>query len=293
MNTATMADIVDAEIHEAPAEKPLAVPQERPAPQTAVSVTTPGDLLRLAVQSGADIGMLERLLDLQQRFEEREAAKAFVADMSAFKREPIEIYKRKGVGYRTKEGDFVGYKHAQLSDVTDAIAPAMARHGLSFGWDVQQSGNLITVTCVVTHRLGHSKSVTMTGAPDTSGKKNAIQQVASTVTYLQRYTLLAVTGMSTKDEDDDGAGGSDGDQQQSGSEQQQGQQQATQRAAGQNEMPLYSDEKFNANKTEWKVIVTTGRKTPETMIAFIEKRGSQLTDAQKKEISSWKKEGAK
>jgi hypothetical protein len=36
--------------------------------------------------------------------------------------------------------------------------------------------------------------------------KNAIQQVASTTTYLQRYTLLAITGMSTKGMDDDGRG---------------------------------------------------------------------------------------
>ncbi|WP_204117322.1 ERF family protein [Paraburkholderia sp. C35] len=283
MTNATMADVIDVESAEAPSAKLPAVQQEQPVAQTAVSVTTPGDLLRLAVQKGADIGMLERLLDLQQRFEEREAAKAFVAAMSAFKREPIEIYKRKGVGYHTKEGDFVGYKHAQLSDVTDAIAPAMARHGLSFGWDVQQQSNQITVHCVVTHQLGHSKTVTMVGAPDTSGKKNAIQQVASTVTYLQRYTLLAVTGMSTKDEDDDGQGSSDADQQQ-GQQQQPAQQT---RAGESNDKPIYSDEKFNANKGDWKIVVTTGRKTPEKMISFIETRGSALTDAQKKEIRSW------
>lgn len=281
--TATMADVIDME---PTTDQPLvAQPSDRAAPQTALSVTTPGDLLRLAVQNGADIGMLERLLDLQQRFEEREAAKAFVASMSAFKREPIEIYKRKGVGYHTKEGDFVGYKHAQLSDVTDAIAPAMARHGLSFGWDVEQQGNQITVHCIVTHERGHSKTVTMVGAPDTSGKKNAIQQVASTVTYLQRYTLLAVTGMSTKDEDDDGAGGADTEQQQRSGQQQTEQQQRA--SAAQADQPTYSEEKFNANKTDWKTIVATGRKTPAKMIAFIESKGAPLTEAQKKEIRSW------
>src|SRR5579863_4106576 len=161
MQTATMADVTDVITSDEQPAKPPAVQQNR-----AIATTTPGDLLKLAVQNGADIGMLERLLDLQQRFEEREASKALVQAMSAFKREPIEIYKRKGVGYQTKEGDFVGYKHAQLSDVTDAIAPAMARHGLSFSWDVHQNGNQITVDCIVTHELGASKKVTMTGSPD-------------------------------------------------------------------------------------------------------------------------------
>src|SRR5207245_959863 len=37
--------------------------------------------------------------------------------------------------------------------------------------------------------------------------KNAVQAVGSTVSYLQRYTLLAGTGMAAADQDDDGRGG--------------------------------------------------------------------------------------
>lgn len=288
MSTQT-ADVVDVDIKEAveaPAQ-PIAV--QAPTP-SAVALTTPGELLRFAMQNGANIEMLERLLDLQQRFEEREAEKAMVQAMSAFKREPIEIYKRKRVGYETNSGDFVGYKHAQLSDVTDAIAPAMARHGLSFGWDVEQSGNQITVHCIVTHERGCSRKVTMVGAPDTSGKKNAIQQVASTVTYLQRYTLLAVTGMSTKDEDDDGAGGADdqlGDTQQREPE--------TNRARTTQQKPaeppaFYDQKKFDLNKDAWREVVKSKRKTPAQMVKFIESKGAVLTEDQKLTIDSWSHE---
>ncbi len=148
---------------------------------------------------------------LQERWEANEARKAFVLAMTEFKAEPLEIFKRKQVGYTTKEGDFVGYKHAELSDVTDVVVPAMARHGLSHRWDVRQDAGRVTVSCTVTHRMGHSESVTMDAAPDDSGKKNKIQQIASAVQYLSRYTILAVTGMSTKSEhDDDGAGTGDG-----------------------------------------------------------------------------------
>lgn len=290
MNTATMADVIDAQGQEMAPAQPLATVQRVP-PQGAMSLTTPGDLLRLAAQNGADIGMLERLLDLQQRFEEREAEKALVKAMSAFKREPIEIYKRKGVGYQTKEGDFVGYKHAQLSDVTDAITPAMARHGLSFSWDVHQNGNQITVECIVTHELGHSKKVTMVGAPDTSGKKNQIQQVASTVTYLQRYTLLAVTGMSTKDEDDDGAGGAD-DQSPGNAQPQRGNDRPAGRAVqgSQSQPEFYDQKKFDANKDAWREMVKSGRKTAAAMIQFIESKGAKLTTDQQNTIDSWSHE---
>lgn len=171
----------------------------------------PPALLAMAVQQGADLDRLERLMALQERWEANEARKAFVIAMTRFKAEPLEIFKRKFVGYDTKDGDQVGYKHATLSDVTDVVVPAMAAHGLSHRWEVQQEGGRVHVTCVVTHERGHAETVRLDGAPDNSGKKNAIQQVASTITYLQRYSLLAIVGLATKDEDNDGAGGADDD----------------------------------------------------------------------------------
>jgi hypothetical protein len=84
------------------------------------------------------------------------------------------------------------------------VGKSLADHGLSHRWETEQKDNLIRVTCILTHALGHSERVVLEARPDDSGKKNAIQQVGSTVTYLQRYTLLAITGMATTDQDDDG-----------------------------------------------------------------------------------------
>lgn len=177
------------------------------AHQPQAVVTTPAQLLEIAVSQGADLDKLERLMALQERWEASEARKEFVLAMASFKQEPLDIFKRKEVGYTTKDGEFVGYKHATLSDVANVVVPAMARHDLSHRWDVKQENGRIVVTCIVTHKRGHSESVTLDGSPDSSGKKNAIQQVASTVTYLQRYTLLLATGLAAQDqEDDDGRG---------------------------------------------------------------------------------------
>ena len=181
------------------------------APQAQAVVTTPAQLLEIAVSQNADLDKLERLMALQERWEANEARKEFVLAMAGFKQEPLEIFKRKEVGYTTKDGEFVGYKHATLSDVANVVVPAMARHDLSHRWDVKQENGRIIVTCVVTHKRGHSETVTLDGSPDSSGKKNAIQQVASTVTYLQRYTLLLATGLAAQDQlDDDGQGAGKG-----------------------------------------------------------------------------------
>lgn len=184
------------------------VPAE-PQPERRIAVqpqgaVTPVDLLRHAIDSGADLDRLERLMNLQQRYEESEARKAYVADMAAFKLNPPEIIKDKSVGYEGKDG-FVGYKHATLGNVTSAIIEGLAQHGFSHRWDTEQNGANVTVTCVLTHRMGHSERTTLSAPKDDSGKKNNIQQMASSITYLQRYTLLAATGLATKDQDDDAA----------------------------------------------------------------------------------------
>jgi hypothetical protein len=194
-------------------ERPIVMLGDEPPSRirSVVTVTTPAELLRLAVEGGADLDRLERLMTLQIQWEDREARKAFTVAMSEFKSEPLTIFKRKQVGYTTKENEFVGYSHAELSDVAEVVSPAMARHGLSYSWAIKQDAARIHVACIVTHRQGHSETVTMDAAPDTSGKKNAIQAIASAVTYMQRYTLLAVTGMSTKGMDDDGEGAGSAD----------------------------------------------------------------------------------
>lgn len=180
------------------------------SPSTAVATTSAGPLAMAmqAMKAGMTVADMRAMLDLQKDWEANEARKAYVAAMAEFKRNPPEIFKRKQVAFTTRDGDTTSYKHATLGDVTTAIINGLAQHGISHRWDTKQEGGKITVTCILTHSLGHSESTSLEGAPDASGKKNGIQQVASTITYLQRYTLLGASGLATKDEehDDDGRG---------------------------------------------------------------------------------------
>ena len=162
----------------------------------------PMDNALQALKSGASIEQLQGLLALQKDWEANEARKAYVAAMAEFKKNPPEIFKRKEVAF----GD-TRYSHATIGDVTSLTVEGLAKNGFSHRWDTKQDAGRIIVSCILTHNMGHSESTVLEASPDSSGKKNAIQQVASTVTYLQRYTLLAACGLATKDmEDDDGAG---------------------------------------------------------------------------------------
>lgn len=170
---------------------------------------TPMHMLHLAVQQGADIEKMKQLMELQERWEANEARKAFVAALSAFKANPPEILKNKHVKIPHKDrGGFTEYDHATLDHVSAEIGKALSVHGLSHRWNVEQlDGGMIRVTCVLTHALGHAERVSMQASADQSGSKNNIQALGSTVTYLQRYTLLAATGTAVKGQDNDGAVG--------------------------------------------------------------------------------------
>ena len=153
------------------------------------------------VGGNMDVGKLKELLDLQERWEANEAKKAFVVAMAAFKENPPEILKDKTVSYGQ-----TSYRHATLYNVTSKINSALSLHGLTASWRTAQDNGSIKVTCKITHVLGHSEETSLSAPPDDSGKKNVIQQMASTVTYLERYTLFALTGLAGKDQDDDGNG---------------------------------------------------------------------------------------
>lgn len=172
---------------------------------------TPAALLAMAVQSGAGLDQLERLMALQERWEANEARKAFNTAFAAFKAEAVQIIK----GTTIKDGPLKGKKHADLCDVVSAVTPKLSEHGLSASWRLtKDEKDWMEVTCTVSHAAGHTESVSMGGAPDTGPGRNAIQARGSVKTYLERYTLTAILGLAARDADDDGAGGNkdtDGD----------------------------------------------------------------------------------
>ena len=176
---------------------------ERDQPTPAVTMN-PQALIQLAVEKGANVDQLERLMALQERWEANEARKAFGAALAAFKAAPPSITKNKHVAFGNTK-----YDHATLDNVADTIGASLTPHGLSHRWEVEQTADRIRVSCVLQHVQGHAERVSMEAPADSSGQKNSIQAIGSTVTYLQRYTLLAATGMAAKGMDDDG-GGSNG-----------------------------------------------------------------------------------
>ncbi len=163
-----------------------------------VVTRSPAQLITAAVQNNADLSKLEKLLELQAKWEAGEAKKAYNKAMAEFKANPPRVVKDKlNTQYKSK--------YTSLSNLANVINPELSKYGLSASWDIEQD-ETIKVVCRVTHVLGHSESVRASAPADESGSKNIIQQIKSTITYLKIVTLESICGLASVDgnADDDG-----------------------------------------------------------------------------------------
>jgi hypothetical protein len=175
---------------------------------------TPMAMISHAVANGASIEAIEKLMALQERIEAGQARKAFDAALSAAKSEIPVILKNRLVDYASTDGKSrTTYRHEDLGEIARTVDPFLAKHGLSYRFQTTSEINQpISVTCIVSHRDGHSETNTLTGPRDDSGKKNSLQQMGSTITYLQRYTLKAALGLAAAADDDGAASGTDSEE---------------------------------------------------------------------------------
>lgn len=168
------------------------VPTEHPA-MPVLNTITPMDMVAQALTSGASIEVLSKLMDLQERWEKTQARKDFDEAIASAKAE-IKPVARNKKGHNDK-------RYADFSAYAREVDPILAEHGLSYRFRTEQDDR-IKVTCVLSHRGGHSETNTLAGPADSSGSKNAIQAIGSTLTYLQRYTLTQALGLAASDDDD-------------------------------------------------------------------------------------------
>lgn len=164
-----------------------------------VNPDSPMAMFQIAASQGMDLDRLDKMLDLQEKWEQRESKKAYIRAMSEFKANPPTLLKQSKVEYGNTK-----YSYASLDHVAEEINSTLSKYGMFASWTQDQSGDAIKVTCKISHQDGHFEETSLMSKPDNSGGKNAIQGLGSAITYLQRYTLLALTGLAAKGMDTDG-----------------------------------------------------------------------------------------
>lgn len=217
------------------------------------------ELMKIALSKDGGVGELEKVMEIQERWEKKEARKSFYASMSVLQSQIPVITKRGKASFAHKSGGGVtAYDYAKIEDITESIKPFLVQNRLSYRYE-QETGDkqLITVTCIVTHADGHEERTIMSGYPDGSGSKNNIQMMASTVSYLRRYTLTGALGITVSGEDNDG-----GD------------------AAQDAPNDYYDQSKFDASLPIWAESINNKKKTPMGILAYLENKDVNLSPEQ-------------
>ena len=170
--------------------------QEAPPVATASEATAIIQVIeRAAMNPDVDIDKMERLLQMQERVLDRQAAADYSAAMAAMQSDIPSIAERG----KTNNG-----RYATLEDIVDTVRPIMQRHGFAVSFRVKTIERGVEVTGVLMHRGGHREETTMLLPADTSGSKNAVQAFGSSVSYGKRYVLCSLLNITTRGEDDDG-----------------------------------------------------------------------------------------
>lgn len=167
-----------------------------PATGGANVVVTPMTMLQSARDSGASLEQMQQLMDMQFKWEENEARKAYNDAVAQFKALDLRVSK-------DKVNSQFASRYTGIGNLVNTINPELSKFDLSTNWKIEQDQGLVTVTCTMTHKMGHSDSASMTAPADKSGSKNPIQEVKSTITYLKIATYEAVTGVASSDDPGD------------------------------------------------------------------------------------------
>ena len=147
-----------------------------------------------------DVEKLEKMLDMQERILDKQSAQQFQEDMAAMQAE-LPVIEKNG---EISVNNVVRSRFAKFEDINKAVLPVLQKYGFSFTFETQQADSYVNVIGVLRHKSGHKESTALRIPLDTSGSKNAVQAVGSSVSYGKRYVMSALLNITTTDDDDDG-----------------------------------------------------------------------------------------
>lgn len=161
------------------------------------------NFIQTAIDKGASIETLERLLTMREKLKAEQAKEAFDADMAVFQGQCPVIKKTKKVMNKPDKGGGVRYVYAPLDVIVSQTKKYISQNGFSYTITAGIVDNKVTAVVKVTHKLGHSQSSDFTVPIDTESYMNAPQKVAAALTFAKRYAFCNAFGILTGDEDND------------------------------------------------------------------------------------------
>lgn len=178
---------------------------QAPVVQVAQQDPILGMIERVCSNPDFDVSKMEKLIALRDADRGAAAKQTFFESFAAMQPELLTIPKNKRVKYKNSKGDITEYNFADLAQIDKCLKPFLKTYGFGYTHSsLRTDGGQTKIITTLFHSKGHSITTEREAAADTSGGKNNIQGVGSTSSYLKRYNILDLLGISTEDEDNDG-----------------------------------------------------------------------------------------
>jgi hypothetical protein len=155
----------------------------RPQPSVA-------DMLQTVIDkgiTGESVGVMEKLVGLYERMEEKNAEKAFAAAFVSLQAEMPKVQATKAV---PNNDGTVRYKFAPFEDLMAQVGPMLQKHGFTVFFSSEVKEGRIITTCTLQHIGGHKRANSFTvrigaGPP----KATESQADGAAATYGKRFAL--------------------------------------------------------------------------------------------------------
>lgn len=156
----------------------------------------PQDLLALAVQKGADVATLERLMVVRTQLKAERSREAYFDSLAAFQSEcPVIL--------RSQAGHENRYRYAPLERIVKEVAPLLHKHGFAHQEDGVVTDGWVEAVVTVTHREGHSEVKRFKVPAESKAGMSPQQKYGAAMTYATRYAFCAAFGIRTGEKDTD------------------------------------------------------------------------------------------
>ena len=163
---------------------------------------SPMNLLAMAIKAGVPLG---ELVAMQEKWEAKQAKKAYHEAMKAFQAECPILYKTKSCGIGPA-------KYSPFENIIEQTKELRSRHGFSHQIDTKKASQegFLAVACVVTHEKGHSETSELEfpiGKETRSKAGDVVMDVtkayASSLSFASRRVFQNAFGLVTAGEDMD------------------------------------------------------------------------------------------
>lgn len=171
--------------------------QERP-----VAISSGMDIIQFALEKGAGVEVMERMLAMRQQLKAEAAKESFDSAMEQFQAVcPVVAKKRNGAKN--------AYKYAALEDIVEQTKDARKEHGFSHKWTqgVASQAGWVKAVVLIKHAHGHSEfSEFEVPIDDKNPMMTAPQRHAGAMMFAKRQAFCNGFGIVPVDEDNDAAG---------------------------------------------------------------------------------------